>query len=364
MGDENRLANIDTLRGVAALLVVLQHSAESFVKIESVAINGTGLADAAYLLDFGRVGVICFFLISGFVVPFSFDETAPRPVRKFATRRLFRLYPAYWLSLFLACSLAFALGEGFSTGTILANTTMLQSFLGERHVQGLYWTLEIELIFYTLCALLFPRRLLTSPVALTGASLLCLCAYAFLQISNKFGPWGEFIRQELRYIPYVLSVMFAGTVLRLAYDETGNKKLLGYSALLCTACLSVPVLAMLLHAAGIQVTSHPVRTGVSHLLGFALFFLGLVFFRKTNRYLLWLGSISYSLYLLHPIALSILLQAVDAAPALSRYHLSIYIITVAAAGILLASLSYILVEKPCIRLGRRFSAATAMQART
>ncbi len=67
----NRFASLDALRGLAALLVVWQHSSESFVKLGSVAANGTLLADIAWNVDFGRIGVICFFLISGFVIPSS-----------------------------------------------------------------------------------------------------------------------------------------------------------------------------------------------------------------------------------------------------------------------------------------------------
>ena len=84
---QGRLQYIDAMRGIAALLVVLQHAlAEAF--------------PASPLLEYvspGRFGVVLFFLISGFVVPFSIK--GERPIASFVVNRAARLLPALWLSI-------------------------------------------------------------------------------------------------------------------------------------------------------------------------------------------------------------------------------------------------------------------------
>ena len=58
----NRFETIDALRGIAALLVIWQHSSETFIRKIGVAQHGTFLADIAKDYDFGRIGIIVFFL--------------------------------------------------------------------------------------------------------------------------------------------------------------------------------------------------------------------------------------------------------------------------------------------------------------
>ncbi|HET9337283.1 MAG TPA: acyltransferase family protein, partial [Sphingomicrobium sp.] len=130
-----RLGHIDALRGLAALSVVIQHSAE-LVGLGFGAFNG------------GRFGVLLFFLLSGFVIPFSFS--GDEPIRRFLISRFFRLYPAFWASLIAASLVSFV-----PPGEFAANATMAPILFGQPLSVGAYWTLFFELCFYGLCILLF-----------------------------------------------------------------------------------------------------------------------------------------------------------------------------------------------------------------
>ncbi len=219
MNAVNRLGHIDALRGFAALLVVWQHTAEIFVRLPGVAERGTLLADVSSSVDFGRIGIICFFLISGFVIPFSLKPDSTQPVRNFAIRRFCRLFPVYWLSVALIFLLGPLWGQSSDTGQLWANITMLQTFFGEQHMQGLYWTLQVELVFYLLCAVAFHFGILRNPKALF---IICLTVFTGFVVVQGYG-WsiGGFTPRykELSYIPYLLSIMFLGSIFRHLYDQ-------------------------------------------------------------------------------------------------------------------------------------------------
>lgn len=57
-------------------------------------------------MDLGRIGVVVFFAISGFIIPTSLNHRSLHPVRKFLISRLFRLYPLYWISIILGIAVA------------------------------------------------------------------------------------------------------------------------------------------------------------------------------------------------------------------------------------------------------------------
>ena len=114
---------------------------------------------------YGFIGVQLFFLLSGFVIFFS---TEGRTVGQFVSARVSRLYPAYWaavlLTAFLLVVIAPQLGRELSFAQILTNLTMMQTAFGVPHVDGVYWTLPIELLFYTMIALLIRANLTESKV--------------------------------------------------------------------------------------------------------------------------------------------------------------------------------------------------------
>src|SRR4051794_11550923 len=90
-----RFAHVDALRAIAALLVVWTHAAEIFGRVP----GGSWLWTVARDYDFGRIGVVAFFGVSGFLVPRTIDPAQPQAARNFIVRRFFRLYPAFWLSV-------------------------------------------------------------------------------------------------------------------------------------------------------------------------------------------------------------------------------------------------------------------------
>lgn len=172
------LWTVQVMRGVAALMVVVGHSQSAVVGI--VAATGGGFARST-LVPWGA-GVDLFFVISGFIIVHASTRLFGRPGARaeFLRRRLVRIVPLYWLvtTLFLAL-LAVATWKGGDrfpdAAAILASYAFLPAdTYGDGRlfpVFDLGWTLNYEMLFYALLALVvtLPRgRALAAMAVLLG----------------------------------------------------------------------------------------------------------------------------------------------------------------------------------------------------
>jgi peptidoglycan/LPS O-acetylase OafA/YrhL len=171
-----RVEVIDALRGVAALVVLLQHSAE---------LLWVGYARwSVETFRPGEWGVFTFFMVSGFVIPLS-TERDRDPV-SFWIGRAFRLFPLYWAVL-VAAVIVGRLGwypmpaevVEAPAAQLLANTTMVQSFLGATDVIGSAWSLAYEVVFYLFITVLLVTGSRSGSVR---ATLLVLAAASTLGV--------------------------------------------------------------------------------------------------------------------------------------------------------------------------------------
>jgi peptidoglycan/LPS O-acetylase OafA/YrhL len=148
MATRGRLGALDSLRGLAALAVVAFHYLGRY--------NGLyGDRDPVVSnLHLEVYGVSLFFIISGFVIFMTVERSAR--LRDFALSRFVRLFPLYWACVVLTWVVVHLAGpddRATSIGTMLVNLTMVQSWFGVENVDGVYWTLAVELSFYLLAAL-------------------------------------------------------------------------------------------------------------------------------------------------------------------------------------------------------------------
>ncbi len=158
----DRLAGLDILRLVAALAVVAFHFGYAGPMRGGMT---TSFPELAGLAKYGFLGVDLFFLISGYVITAS---AFGRSWHAFAISRLLRLYPAHVVSMTATAIVLAILGGAGTPVTIqqwLANLTMVAPALGQPFMDGAYWSIVIEIVFYggvgvLVAAGLFERRLL------------------------------------------------------------------------------------------------------------------------------------------------------------------------------------------------------------
>lgn len=348
-----RFANIDGLRAVAALCVMVEHMFGDLLRQtapEAGPMRAVGMA-LSQSVSLGRYGVAIFFLISGFVVPFSIR--GERPLAHFAISRLFRLYPALWFALAVLTATARASGEPPARATVLANMTMAPTILGQPWLSPIYWTLFVELVFYLLVALLFSAGALRR-VGVLLAVALGLIAATVLPVTLRIHGLANL---PVQYLGLHLAWLFVGLLLRLGMVER-RRGAMGAVLLLVLAQGSAVLLVAdySLARADLFVIDGRIPVMSAYALAVATFWIAVRARRPRSMLLARIGLISYAMYLLHGsvnVAIYRLMPLTGSMPD----ALTMAICTLST--LVVSWMVYMRIERPMIRLGRRLSRGSA-----
>jgi peptidoglycan/LPS O-acetylase OafA/YrhL len=321
---------LDSLRGLAAISVCLFHFS-----------NGSNLtkfysAHLAHAFSYGYLGVEAFFVISGFVIPYSLYNTDYQ-ISKFGNyflKRAARICPPAYVNLLLILTqwvwvdyvLHHASGHlaSVTLPQVLANLLFVVPFTSHRWLNGVFWTLALEFQFYVVVGLLFTHifasnafyRLLIIGVALSLAAYLPgLPSQNYLQYNSFF--------------------MLGGATLLYKSQDVS---LYEYLALLAVfsgiTCIIISPLTMVLALATA---------------------LCIAFVKLQHPVLSFFGKISYSLYLTHFLAgsTSEFIFSAIYRPS-SELGNGIAILLCFGAALVVAYGFFIVVEKPFIKLSKRY----------
>jgi peptidoglycan/LPS O-acetylase OafA/YrhL len=146
-----RVNEVDLLRFFAALSVVFFHyTFRGYAADDMSAVAYPLLAPFA---TYGYLGVDLFFIISGFVIFMTASNTT---LRNFFISRSVRLYPAFWACCTITFVLALVIGGGHfpvSVHQYWINMLTLRGAFGTQPMDGVYWSLVVEIRFYVLVAI-------------------------------------------------------------------------------------------------------------------------------------------------------------------------------------------------------------------
>lgn len=349
--EKDRFDYLDVLRGAAAVAVCFQHilgyvyhtydaSHPLYQPIKFL------LAES---IDWGRFGVVLFFLISGFIIPNSLKQGST--LNRFFISRVFRLYPAYWVTLILIVISAPYLGGGYTQTQLFANLTMVPKLFGSAEMSGVFWTLFIEILFYISCVLLFQVKWLDKPVVIALIAVGLNLTTPFAIVANKFMHFGI----PVQFILFHLSFLFAGNMLRLAFVK--KDRFSGYSVLvfMIMNMLTIPIVSGLFFAVPeasnkgfVMFTSEAVV--FAYALAIGIFVLSIHYKSMSNRFMVGLGEISYSLYLLHMLCFVLVTKFIQPSTIPSFVT---YLVASAFLSYFVAKISFRHIESPAIELGRK-----------
>ncbi|MCL8017035.1 acyltransferase [Streptomyces sp. AS02] len=384
---------LDALRGLAALVVVFDHSSYTFM--------AEFRQELMPQFNTSRYGIMVFFLVSGYIIPASLERRGC--VRTFWIVRIFRIYPLWVAVISVVLSLSL-LGvteirpfDGQSVASVAAaHVTMLQELLGTPSLLLILWTLSYEMAFYLLVVALFTVRLhqrsaavavtlallaaagVAAGVALPASALSHLagtgpliasasialvvavcCASATSPALRVFGGVSGGVLALVLValngtVPLweglvILAVMFLGTAVHRAEHGRSTRWHAVGTAVVVVACA---VASAYRYGDGDDVT----RRGwiAAFLLAVLTFGAGLAWrHRPVPGLLTGLGTISYSVYMVHPVLLAVIDGTVG------RWRRDHFVLEVAFLAVLLplCVLTHRCVEAPGHAWGRRLALA-------
>ncbi len=286
---KDRIYEIDALRGLAAILVLLSHVP---ILIES---NRT-------VFSFGCVGVELFFIISGFVIFLSIDKISNW--HEFIFNRITRLYPTFWLcicittlGIYLSSNLNnFNNSTFFLIKSFLANLTMLPYYIGYPNIDDSYWTLTTELFFYVFMLILIVLKLKKHIISI-GFVFVILSALNRFYIYDVLNFKNEILISICSNPLLVFFPLFYTGILLYHLTKYPHNKLYWFFLLLAFLCQIYIYDPMHPNRGNATITQYVIAL----LLFYGAFYLiinGKLKNIKT-KVTTWLGNISYCVYLLH-----------------------------------------------------------------
>ncbi|HUO23655.1 MAG TPA: acyltransferase [Caulobacteraceae bacterium] len=326
---------VDALRGLAACLVVVSH----YLWTPLAAYEGVW----HYIISPGEAGVAAFFCISGLVIPFSVrKDSGPKGAAGFLINRAFRLYPAYWIAVLVA-----VLASHPPLRNVLINLTMAHRFVGVPDVIAVFWTLQVEIVFYAI-----------------------ITAFLVLGVNNRskayWVSWIVALSLALacgltRYVLHIKApvALFAGLTVMFGvatYFENGLRRALGprlLHAVLAASVLILPATWIMSYMQNWGYGEVKYLSGITSIVNYSVATLTFVLFSRIKKVwgvFVFLGDISYPLYLFHaPIH--------DLIVAKLSSHLGFWGATglSVVAALILATLVHRIIERPMIALGRRLA---------
>jgi peptidoglycan/LPS O-acetylase OafA/YrhL len=337
-----RYQSLDLWRGVAALLVVIFHA---FASYTNAGYTDYHPAVGAFWLVGGNgwLGVHIFFVVSGYCIAAAVDAAVGRenPVPAFLRDRALRIYPTYWMALvflatvgaltapFIGKSPASALPESWLS--FVPDIFLVQPFFTDRFFLLVSWSLAYEACFYVMCALGMWLLLARWPAPLVLGLGFCLSVLGLFLPTGWFplDLWPEFYLGVLSFT-FLRSLRKGNTHAALLTASMGLV-LIGIGVATKSSYPLTMFVAASVTALGIALL-HPFDRVMNEL--------------KWLKPLAFLGVISYSLYLVHLVVVSKVMNLSKRFVTIDSLWVMPVVVLATAAAILTGLLFYRCVEMP------------------
>lgn len=271
MANTKNIAHIESLRGIAALMVVFFHFI-TFSDGDKLLFESNTIRKIS---EFGAQGVEMFYIISGFVMMVALKRSNYNINNYliYLTKRVARILPTYWTTILLICTVSFCLHRllwgipyDWNFRNIITNATFTADLFQRDWINPIFITLKIEFQFYILIGLFFPLWNRNYFVKI----IFVVVALTLTYISSDYN-------NVIKYLPY----FFTGMITQEIYTNKNLKNI----TLLILPFLFVSVFNTLDDISILIVTTL--------LIIYPLYY---------SKIITRIGELSYSLYLTHGLS--------------------------------------------------------------
>lgn len=351
-----KLALLESFRGIAALLIVAFHATELFnLKFDHPFLLS--------LFEFGDSGVDFFFVLSGFFLTLSSLKYMGQQdaVKDFLVKRCVRIYPFYWLVSICIMPIYFlvpSFGKGYEKDISVIFKSLLLIPQEHAPILSVAWFLSHLIFFYLVFAavILWPK--VVSKIIFAGLSL-----SAFFMLADIVS--GFQLRHNTHFLldfifSYYNFEFVAGCLLGILFKKIQIKKSVSLFILL-TGCVSFVILAML----DVYVLQTSSKTSgfsdyyefIAYGISSVLIVGGAAFLEKHNPFLInqWfsmLGAASFSIYLIHYPILSLFTKAIQLTGINRVDFYTFGMVLACGITILIGCVTHVYIEKRLISIFR------------
>jgi peptidoglycan/LPS O-acetylase OafA/YrhL len=336
------IRSLQGCRAAAALLVVMLHTSHGIFALPKY-FHSKPLGD---FFSFGGAGVDFFFVLSGFIIAHVHggDVGKPDRLRGYLWKRCTRIYPAYWVVLLIIVPVFFVApqfggGHEREPGVLLCSFLLLpRPDIGPILIVA--WSLCYEIFFYALFAGLIASR------RWGGAVLTAWIGLVAIGLVAPFGSFPGTFLGNLYHCYFLAGMLVALALKRCTIPMPRLVAVLGAIVFLGTGMFEV-------HGGPLDARERM----AGYLTGSVLLLAGLIEAERrgrlrTPRWLIFLGDASYSIYLVHFCALSVVAKLAKTAALDAWVPHVLLLFALAAAAVGTGCLFHIAVERPLLRLLR------------
>lgn len=345
-----KFLNIQALRAVAVALVIAYHMR----RMTSFNLSGS--------YDFGQGGVDIFFVLSGFIMAWIIRTTSEADPATFASRRLVRIIPLYWLLTILLFAAAHVIPALLSTGVptlemLWKSLLFIPYWATDGEIQPIVymgWTLSYEMFFYILITMVLASRLRARLVSVSLVLIGLVVSGFLLRPTNALAVVGT----DPRLLEFVAGMAVCAWV-STRPPATGLRTVWRF-----------PVAGLLGVALALIIFSDQLWPKAPFVLQWGIPATVIVacacWLERWNvrarwRWLVLIGDASYAIYLSHPFVVRVAEKAIQRLPdiplALQIVANGVVVLLILLCGVLM----HLLIEKPLLQKLHRYTRAKVTQ---
>jgi peptidoglycan/LPS O-acetylase OafA/YrhL len=371
----SRIAAFDGLRGVAIAMVLWYHVWQASWLSVAIPMWG-GPINLQVIPETGFLGVELFFFLSGFCVFYPFAKAhfdgKPSPAwAHFYVRRFLKIVPSYVLGLAVLLALGVQKYDTLAQGArdVAYHLLFIHNWFAASYgsINGVLWSLGVEVQFYLIFPLLCLGFLRRPALCFAALVALAIAFRAFIDGHDHY-----FYSQLINQLPAVLDLFAVGMLVAYLYRYVATKQpalagaTMGWTVVAIVGVVCVGSLLQGLYATryepgGLDIWQGHYRTELA--LGFGAIGLGTLFAHRAwvsviaNPVLIFLGAISYNLYIWHQVIAHALesapwLRPVTRDPHADPHWQAVYTPVAAVLAIIVATAVTYAFERPILNLGK------------